>query len=395
LTPLATVHIPLPIQIVIDDVGWWSGEDGSTRQEPFRTGIARHHVPQDYEALTSLGRQLDMRPQAALILCEWDRRNILKRLPSSTWMGEAWDNSRWTGPWQEEAAEIIRRNAPHIELTLHGVGHEFWAAAPGGEWSFTRAEWYDGEGHVRPRNEVLAHLEYFQKLLDQHALGDFPNSFVPCAFRYRFAPDENGLSVILKRMGIAFISTPFHSMRDAEQVQHGVFGIENGVMTVNRGRDLLSWRDIGVIPQGELNGPICGMHWPNILHLDPSRNQEIVSAWVSFLKAQDARIDRMLARDTKSFAAQLAHHEMTSCAVFESCARLGFADFSSLPQSLLNNQITIKIKAQQPLRFSCAEAAILSVEQTRTGREVLHKVVLSTPACIRVAEIKWSAHSPS
>ena len=27
------VFIPMPIQIVIDDVGWWSGEDGSKRQE--------------------------------------------------------------------------------------------------------------------------------------------------------------------------------------------------------------------------------------------------------------------------------------------------------------------------------------------------------------------------
>ena len=28
--------VPLPLQIVIDDVGWWSGEDGHERGEPFR-----------------------------------------------------------------------------------------------------------------------------------------------------------------------------------------------------------------------------------------------------------------------------------------------------------------------------------------------------------------------
>ena len=39
------VFIPMPLQVVIDDVGWWSGEDGSTRQEPYRTGINRNHVP--------------------------------------------------------------------------------------------------------------------------------------------------------------------------------------------------------------------------------------------------------------------------------------------------------------------------------------------------------------
>ena len=34
-----TASIPLPIQVVIDDVGWWSGKDGSLYQEPYRTGI--------------------------------------------------------------------------------------------------------------------------------------------------------------------------------------------------------------------------------------------------------------------------------------------------------------------------------------------------------------------
>jgi hypothetical protein len=36
-----SITIPMPIQIVIDDVGWWSGEDGHERQEPYRTGISR------------------------------------------------------------------------------------------------------------------------------------------------------------------------------------------------------------------------------------------------------------------------------------------------------------------------------------------------------------------
>ena len=120
------VFIPMPLQVVIDDVGWWSGEDGSERQEPFRTGINRNHVPADYQAIAELGRALGIRPQAALILCEWDKENILKHLPTSTWMGEAWDNSKWVGPWLEEAAEIIRNNQKNLEITIHGVGHEYW-----------------------------------------------------------------------------------------------------------------------------------------------------------------------------------------------------------------------------------------------------------------------------
>lgn len=40
---------PLPVQVVIDDVGWWSGHDGSRQQEPFRTGILRNHVPASHK----------------------------------------------------------------------------------------------------------------------------------------------------------------------------------------------------------------------------------------------------------------------------------------------------------------------------------------------------------
>lgn len=53
-----SVTIPMPIQIVIDDVGWWSGEDGNKRQEPYRTGIGRNHVPADYRAIVDLGIKL-------------------------------------------------------------------------------------------------------------------------------------------------------------------------------------------------------------------------------------------------------------------------------------------------------------------------------------------------
>ena len=47
--------VPMPIQIVIDDVGWWSGEDGNEIQQPYRTGIEVNHVPADYQAIVDLG----------------------------------------------------------------------------------------------------------------------------------------------------------------------------------------------------------------------------------------------------------------------------------------------------------------------------------------------------
>ena len=54
--------IPLPIQVVIDDVGWWSGYDGSKHQEPFRynaEAITNKYFGFDADVLTiNRGRDL-------------------------------------------------------------------------------------------------------------------------------------------------------------------------------------------------------------------------------------------------------------------------------------------------------------------------------------------------
>ncbi len=234
-----SASIPIPIQIVIDDVGWWSGEDGNERQQPYRTGINRNHVPADYQAIVDLGIKLGVRPQAATILCEWDRENILRDVPTITWMREQWDNSKWVGPWLDEAADIIRNNQNHYELTLHGVGHEYWH-----DENMTRAEWADSSGQMRPLDQVELHLDCFEKLLDQNQLGSFPTSFVPTAFLHGFGltgDHQISMAEVLKKRGVDYINTPFNNMLNAEGAQFGLFGIDSEVITVDRGEDLLDW----------------------------------------------------------------------------------------------------------------------------------------------------------
>ena len=53
------------------------------------------------------------------------------------------------------------------------------------------------------------------------------------------------------------------------------------------------------------------MHWPNILHADPTRNDEIVDSWVRVLKPLNATFDRLLSPNTEAFLAQLVHHTVT------------------------------------------------------------------------------------
>jgi hypothetical protein len=368
------VTIPMPIQIVIDDVGWWSGEDGSERQEPYRTGFIRNHVPADYQAIVDLGKKLGVRPQAATVLCEWDKSNILKKLPTSTWMGKNWDNSKWVGPWLEEAADIIQNNQNHYELTLHGVGHEYW-----NDKKFSRAEWADPSGTMRPLDQIELHLDFYAKLMDQHGLGPFPTSFVPAAFLHGFGVTGShkiSMAAVLQKRGINYINTPFDNMRNAEKVQFGLLGVDSGILTVDRGEDLFDWKVIGGKPRGTLTGPTCGMHWPNLLHEDPLRNSEIVDAWVDFLKPYNEQPETLLATDSEAFLKQLLHHVTTKVRVNRTTMDFDFKRNDSQLSEQPGDEMIIKVASGEKLAFNSETVKISSVKMDQKQEMNLYTLVL-------------------
>ncbi len=366
--------IPMPIQVVIDDVGWWSGQDGSKQQEPFRTGIGRNHVPADYEAIIELGRLLSIRPQAAMVLCEWDINNVLRKLHSSTWMGKNWNNSKNIGPWLEEAAHIIRNNSKYFEFTLHGIGHEYWTGN-----SFTRAEWADVSGTMRPMEEVEKHLDFFEIIMDQHQLGSFPVSFVPAAFNHGFGPTPGhniSMAEVLRKRGVTYINTPFSQMCNVEAVDHVVFGFDAEVMTIDRGEDLLDWNITGEVPVGKLQGPTCGMHWANLIHPDPLRNSEIVNEWVKLLATYNEKPDTILASDSISFQNQLAHQRCTSVKLAGKIIELDFKKTNAFPNSIGNGELTLKVTSSKTISFKSDTIAIRSQRLKRREDFYLYTLVL-------------------
>ena len=57
------------------------------------------------QAIAELGRRLGVRPQAAMVLCEWDRDNLLRRVPTATW----------------KERNGVRSKAPSIPSAMAGV----------------------------------------------------------------------------------------------------------------------------------------------------------------------------------------------------------------------------------------------------------------------------------
>jgi len=366
--------IPLPIQVVIDDVGWWSGKDGSSYQEPFRTGIDRNHVVADYQAIIDLGKALGIRPQAAMVMGEWDTQNILRKVPHSTWMGEKWDNSQWVGPWLEEASDLINANKEHFEITVHGLGHEWWD-----DGKFTRAEWADDEGIMRPKEILEQHLDAYAEIMHQNNLGELPKSFVPNAFRHSFGVTKGNdisLAELIKSRGFTYINTPFSSMFNREGAQYELFGVDSGVMTVDRGSDLLDWDVIGTKPEGVIKGSTCGLHWPNLLHEDPERNSEIVEAWVALLAPYNGKQNTMLAKNSLIFQKQLAHYEATKMEVKEDEIKLDFTDLRNLGTVVTNDELTVKISSNKALNFTSDTIAINSVTVENRDESLLYRLDL-------------------
>jgi hypothetical protein len=289
-------------------------------------------------------------------------------------MGKKWDNSKWVGPWLEEAADIIRNNQRNYELTLHGVGHEYWI-----DGKFTRAEWADSLGRMRPQDQVEMHLEFFARLMNQNQLGAFPKSFVPAAFRHSFGPTEGqemSMAELLKKQGISYINTPFHTMYHAEAVQFDLFGIDSGVMTVDRGEDLFDWDVIGQLPAGGINGPTCGLHWPNLLHPNPEFNSEIVKAWLEFLRPYHNRFETMLAPDSVFFQRQLVHRICTVASVQERFINLDFSKTRFLPDKIAWNQFNLKLRSPTRLRFDAENIKILTDSYIMDNNQFLYTLSL-------------------
>jgi hypothetical protein len=362
--------IPKPIQVVIDDVGWWSGKDGSKYQEPYRTGINRNHVPEDYQAIVELGKALGIRPQAAFILSEWDRQNILGNVPHCTWMGTNWDNSKWIGPWLEEASDIINSNKDNFEITMHGLGHEWWI---NGE--FTRAEWADKDGVMRPKDDLEQHIDAFVEIMRQNNLGDLPTSFVPTAFNHGFGVtpgNKVSMAAILNKTGFAHINTPFSNMLNKENVQYDIFGVDSGVMTIDRGSDILGWDVIGQKPEGEINGTTCGMHWPNLLHEDPSRNSEIVDAWIKLLAPYHENQETILAKNSLEFQQQLAHFKCTDVKSASKEILLDFSKTDEIGTTVKNSKIIIKVSSNKELVFSGDQLNLETISTKKESESILY-----------------------
>ncbi len=288
----------------------------------------------------------------------------------------------------DEAAKMIRDNHDLFELTLHGIGHEYWKTG-----MMSRAEWHDENGTMRPKESVAAHLRVFLRLLKQNDLGPFPESFVPTAFLHRFGAGEEGLPGMLAEYGVKYMSTPFSMMHAVKQPESDLFGIDGPLITVNRGKDLCEWNEIAPDVAGEIHGPICGMHWPNLLHPDPDRNGEVVERWGRLLETYQRRFDTMLAPNTAEGFSQLIYRWGTELQYDDFGCKLDFSKLSSCKPPGLLDSFTLKVERKWNIVSSSPEIHLFENQQQSTTE--YKSILIKRQSSAKSAYIHWKLNEES
>jgi hypothetical protein len=120
------VTLPVALQIVADDYGWHNGRDGRLSGQPSRSALPRNHAVEDYIILNEIGKALDMKILAPLVIGEWDKNNRMTGKAHMTKFPDKWDcRSTINMPEAERCFEEIE-SSDYIEIALHGLLHSFW-----------------------------------------------------------------------------------------------------------------------------------------------------------------------------------------------------------------------------------------------------------------------------
>lgn len=301
--------IPRAVQLVIDDVGRRMGIKARGPMYRRPPVIDRITTVEDYAAIASIGEACGMCPQTAMELCDWDRDNVCAKYPTTQWMGSAWDNSEVYGPWVEEVCQLYAERADHIELTMHGVGHDYWTDGEPhpGEWvnAETGEPWGNGQDHV----------DCFRAIMEQHDLHQrlptpFPESFVACYFQYCLRDgDPTSTGALMVRNGVVYASNPFKPdwrTFDYPHAEDGVF--DSGLLLLARDNMDVGHSEVATIPARLPRTSICGMHWGNMVDHDVANNDRGAARWIDYLKSIDKADGLMLARNTEQCWSQWVFH---------------------------------------------------------------------------------------
>lgn len=293
--------IPNPFFLVIDDLGWFCGDDDRKSGGASRTCMPRRHCAADYAAVNALGKAVNMKINCAFVLSEWDPDNRLKSIPYLSKYSN-WDNASHLDTDEAKRCVEVINNSEYIDFALHGLNHGYYA--PFVDTPDVSDFYYYKNGEVFTVNEkeIRQRIDAFYDILNFHGINKKITSAVMPSGVYRW----NELSHILHDYGIKYVTNPSYGTKDLPS-EDAICGIENsGIITCNR-LCMAPWDSVDAatdslpscgFPDGEKG--VFGLHWPNILNADPNLNMQTVDRWIRYINNCSEHIETFISPDIET-----------------------------------------------------------------------------------------------
>lgn len=320
------IVLPVALQIVTDDIGWFEGRDIRCADGPSRTGIPRRHVAEDYAMLNAVGKAIGMKINAPFVIGEWDKKNRLRGMPHATYDEKGWDMASKIDYAEAERCFDVMEHAEYLEYAFHGLLHGYWQdgiSIADQEFSYPYSldykTKYSPASWLRPvDNDYLeSHIETFFKIYDDWGFKKKIRSFTSPSSVQGGIDDNRHMTAMMKKYGMIYWANQWSRVKSLCEVI-------DGVIFVNKGMNprVIPWEAYGIDPDiladysfAYNNGidhaerAVYGTHWPNFLQYNPLRNLETVDAWARHFKRQAEIFGVMLSKDIAFCASQAVYRK--------------------------------------------------------------------------------------
>ena len=347
------IKIPLAYQTVVDDIGWFTGDDDRHKGLPSRTGMPRKHVAEDYAVINEIGKRINQKITGAFVIGEWDKNNRMTGKPHMTPKPDEWDCKSKINMQEAERCFETIESSEYIDISLHGLLHSYWDEEMGHD---------DQQYYIRPRKgcsenqrKVPVSDEYFEKCIDTFfdiyrdwGFTKQINTFVSPGSA--FGPPElsYGFARVLRERGFKYWANYWNDVKTSTVIEgltfcsKGTGCVEWNVYDVNPAilPDYVVAHNDGVVRP---KGTIFGLHWPNFLRFDPKKNVEVIDAWVDFYRRQGEVFGLMISRDMGFAARQAIYERYTKITYGEKEIILDFADVDASGAIDIGNTMYISL----------------------------------------------------
>ncbi len=369
------VVLPVALQIVTDDIGWFNGRDIRCSDGPSRTGMPRKHVAEDYAVLNAIGKAIGMKINAPLVIGEWDKKNRLRGMPHATYDEQGWDMASQINYAEAERCFDVMESAEYLEYGFHGLMHGYWQdgiSLADQEFSYPRSldyktKYAPASWLVPVDNAYLeSHIETFFQIYEDWGFKKKIRSFTSPSSVQGGIEDNRHMTAMMKKYGMIYWSNQWRAVKNLCEVIDGVIFVNKAIK-----QQPLPWEAYGIDPDVlaeysfEFNNgidhaerAIYGSHWPNFLQYNPMRNMETVDAWARHFKRQAEIFGLMLSKDI-AFCASQAVYRKRSVLDFKKDSVV--IDLSEVDNSgALGLSDTFHISVENGLKPTAIKGAILT-----------------------------------